>query len=284
MAVRFPAKRLWVVTDLDGSLLDEEHYTCDAARDALDVLAAGGIPLILATGKTRAEVEHIAVGLVGSPVFIVENGGAIVIPNEFIPEASTTHGGSPILMELGLPRNVLLKHLADIADETGTRLRGFAHLSLAETISLTGLSEPMAQRARDRHYDEPFLVDRPARLPAIVAAASRRGLRVTHGGRWHHLTGDTDKGMALNVLRERLDREGRRPFTVGLGDAANDLSFLRIVDRPIVIPRPNGLDPALSSALPHAERAPHPGPRGWNVAILALLAGRLLPRVSQRRR
>jgi mannosyl-3-phosphoglycerate phosphatase len=90
--------------------------------------------------------------------------------------------------------------------------------------------------------------------------------------------------MALNVLRQCIDLGGRRPFTVGLGDAANDLSFLRIVDRPIVIPRPNGLDPALSSALPHAERAPHPGPRGWNAAILALLAGRLLPRVSKRRR
>ena len=125
--MRFPARRLWVVTDLDGSLLDEEHYACDAARDALDVLAAGGIPLILATGKTRAEVEHIAVGLAGSPVFIVENGGAIVIPGEFIPEMSTTHGGSPILMELGLPRNVLLKHLADIADETGTHLLSIEH-------------------------------------------------------------------------------------------------------------------------------------------------------------
>ena len=82
------------------------------------------------------------------------------------------------------------------------------------------------------------------------------------------------------MLRQRVVLEGRRPFTVGLGDAANDLSFLRLVDRPIVIPRPNGVDPGLASALPHAERAPKAGPAGWNAAILAVLAGRLLPRVS----
>jgi hypothetical protein len=81
------------------------------------------------------------------------------------------------------------------------------------------------------------------------------------------------EGTALRLLRQRIAAENRRPFIVGLGDAVNDLSFLSVVDRPIVIPRPNGLDPGLSSALPHAERAPYPGPRGWNAALLKVLAG-----------
>ena len=42
----------------------------------------------------------------------------------------------------------------------------------------------------------------------VVAAASRRGLRVTHGGRWHHLTGDTDKGMALYPVIVAMMRWG----------------------------------------------------------------------------
>jgi mannosyl-3-phosphoglycerate phosphatase len=280
MAITFPANSLWVVTDLDGTLLDEERYTCDAARPALDALAAARVPLVLATSKTRAEVEHFAATIMGNPMYIVENGGEVVVPAERSPTYS--NGASmrqPLIIELGVRRHLLLMHLADIAEETGARLRGFAHLSLEETMALTGLPEMLARFARDRHYDEPFLLEQ-GRLPPLVAAASRRGLRVTHGGRWHHLTGDTDKGMALTVLRQRVVLEGRRPFMVGLGDAANDLSFLRVVDRPIVIPRPNGVDPGLASALPHAERTPKAGPAGWNAAILAVLAGRLLPRVS----
>ena len=70
---------------------------------------------------------------------------------------------------------------------------------------------------------------------------------------------------------------GRRFVTVGLGDAPNDLPFLRLVDRPVVMPRPGGdLDPELVAALPHGERAPDPGPAGWNLAVMAILAGRRL--------
>jgi mannosyl-3-phosphoglycerate phosphatase len=280
MAISFPANSLWIVTDLDGTLLDEERYTCDAARHALDALEAARVPLVLATSKTRAEVEHLAATIMGNPMFIVENGGEVIVPAERSPTSSNGASMSqPLVIELGVRRHLLLTHLADIAQETGARLRCFAHLSLEQTMALTGLPETLARLARDRHYDEPFLLER-GRLPAIVAAASRRGLRVTHGGRWHHLTGNTDKGMALKALRQRVVLEGRRPFTVGLGDAANDLSFLRLVDRPIVVPRPSGVDPSLASALPQAERAPKPGPAGWNAAVLAVLAGRLLPRVS----
>lgn len=274
--------RLWVVTDLDGSLLDGVHYGCEAAREALDALSAARVPLVLASGKTLAEMEQVARLVAVNAAFIVENGGAIVIPPGFSDEAGASPAGAAIVVELGTSRTALVAHLADIAAETGARLRGFADLTLEETASLTGLPEPLARLARDRHYDEPFLVEPPAVLAAIEAGADRRGLRITHGGQWHHLTGLTDKGTALEVLLQRCRGAGR-PVTVGLGDAPNDLSFLRIVDRPIVIPRPDGVDPGLAAALPHAERAPSPGPEGWNAAILSVLAGRSLPRVGPRR-
>jgi mannosyl-3-phosphoglycerate phosphatase len=70
---------------------------------------------------------------------------------------------------------------------------------------------------------------------------------------------------------------------VGLGDAANDLALLRSVDRPIVVPRRDGrIDPALGAALPGAERAPRPGPAGWNEAVLTVIAGGALPAVAPR--
>jgi len=46
-----------VFTDLDGTLLDQETYSWEAARPALELLERQRIPWIIVTSKTRAEVE-----------------------------------------------------------------------------------------------------------------------------------------------------------------------------------------------------------------------------------
>jgi len=48
---------LVVFTDLDGTLLDEETYSWEAAEPALAMLRERGIPWVMVTSKTRAEVE-----------------------------------------------------------------------------------------------------------------------------------------------------------------------------------------------------------------------------------
>jgi len=107
---------------------------------------------------------------------------------------------------------------------------------------------------------------------ALAAAAERRGLRVTWGGRFHHLTGPADKGRAV---RQLLALHSGPVSSVALGDSANDLTMLEAVDRPVLVPRPDGnVSEVLARALPSAERAPWPGPRGWNEAVLAMLRDR----------
>jgi phosphoglycolate phosphatase-like HAD superfamily hydrolase len=56
-----PPKRLFpiVFSDLDGTLLDHETYLFDAAQPALNALKARDIPLILASSKTRAEMNAL---------------------------------------------------------------------------------------------------------------------------------------------------------------------------------------------------------------------------------
>lgn len=50
---------LVVFTDLDATLLDEETYGYEAAAPALQELRRLGAPLVLCTGRTRAEVEPL---------------------------------------------------------------------------------------------------------------------------------------------------------------------------------------------------------------------------------
>jgi mannosyl-3-phosphoglycerate phosphatase len=154
-------------------------------------------------------------------------------------------------------------------------------MSAGEVAALTGLPEDQAERALRREYDEPFLVEDPrgrgADLdPRLESAARRRGLQVTRGGRFHHLTGPTDKGTALRAILRAAPADGD---VVGLGDAPNDVPLLLAATRPILRPRSDGtLDRDLVAGLPGAERAPGPGPAGWSAAVLVALSGGSLPR------
>jgi len=276
---------LVVFTDLDGSLLDEQTYSWAPAQEALEGLSARGIPVVPCSSKTREEIDALVAALRLDGPFIGENGGVIVIPAGHLPfePPGAIRAGDRLLVTAGVSRDRLVRSLAELAAETGVRVAGFAGMSAEEIARLTGLEPDAAARANRRECDEPFLIpDEPERgRLAIGRAAAGRGLRVTAGGRFFHLTGDTDKGRAVETLIAWYRRAGLTISSVGLGDAANDLPMLRVVDRPILIPRAGGEpDAALARALPRAERAPHTGPAGWNAAMLAVLGGERLPAVA----
>jgi mannosyl-3-phosphoglycerate phosphatase len=266
-----------VVTDLDGTLLDEDTYDVAPARPALRALQERQVPVVLCSSKTRAEIEPLATALGLRAPFITENGGAIVFPPGARLPPRAVRGGEGAVLALGTPRPDLVAALPGIAGEAGARVRSFATMTAAEVAAITGLSEADATLARRREWDEPFVAeatDEPNGLDErLAAAARRRGLRVTRGGRFHHLTGASDKGTAVRALLEVLP-PADHGMSVGLGDAANDLPMLRAVDRPVLMPRKRGgVDPALAAALPAALLAPGPGPAGWAAAVLGLLAG-----------
>src|SRR4030042_1090542 len=77
--------RILVFTDLDGTLLDHRNYSFEPARPALRLLRESGIPLIICTSKTRAEVEEIRAALGNTDPFVVENGGAVFVPEGDLP-------------------------------------------------------------------------------------------------------------------------------------------------------------------------------------------------------
>jgi mannosyl-3-phosphoglycerate phosphatase len=259
-----------VATDLDGTLLDADTYDFAPARPAVEALRRAGIPLVLCSSKTRAEMMPLAAAIGSEGPLVVENGGAIV-----------DRTGAALV--LGVERARLLAELPAVAGEAGVRVRSFAEMSAAEVAALTGLRLDEAERALLREYDEPFLVEDPPRCEPDVdgrleRAARQRGLRVTRGGRFHHLCGPSDKGRALRAILDAAPADGD---VLAFGDAPNDLPLLLAATRPVVVPRPDGtLDPDLAARLPGAERAPGPGPAGWAAAVLRALAGGCLPRVD----
>lgn len=269
--------RMVIFSDLDGTLLDAATYSFDGAAEALAALRHAGIPLVIVSSKTRAEIEPIQrrLGLAGP--FVVENGGAVFFPPDSLavaPPQAVSRDGYRVV-ELGLPYKELRRALDELARTSGAALRGFGDMSLEEIAERTGLRAEEAALARQRDYDEPVIVDGPPdRREAFLRQVEARGLRCTRGGRFHHLTGRHDKGQACRLLAEAYRRRagGAGLVTIGLGDSLNDRPMLEAVEIPVLVQRPDGsYDPDVR--LPGLRLAPGIGPAGWNQAVLALLRG-----------
>lgn len=178
------------------------------------------------------------------------------------------------VLEFGIPYRRLREVITELQERLPGQVRGFGDLAVPEVAELTGLSEPAAGLAKEREYDEPFLLSGPASLEAIKEVAEAAGLKITQGGRFFHLTGDNDKGKAVRFLQAIYAQEEDRSLkTIGLGDSPNDLPLLENVDFPVLVQKPGGrYDPSMQMS--HLIRAPGEGPDGWRAAVLDLL-GRL---------
>ena len=270
--------RMMVISDVDGTLLDSETYSSIAATPALEALKKNGACLVLASSKTRAELEPICNRLNLAAPFIVENGGALYIPVGFFraPLDGTTARGAYEIVEFGTPYARLRTALKDIASIIGTDVKGFGDMTIEEIAERTGLTYDEAMLAKQREYDEPFVLPNEAFLDSVRREAALRGLTCTKGGRFHHLLGLNDKGTACRFLiqccRRELAASQGRLYTIGIGDSANDLPLLAAVDQPILVQKPDG-SYDLAGQLPHVRYAPGIGPSGWNAAVLTILKG-----------
>jgi len=266
-------ERLAVFTDLDGTLLDHGDYSFAGAKNSLERLRRRGIPLVFTTSKTRREIESLRDLLGFHDPFISENGGGVFFPARDAPWVS---GGEPsppyVLVRFGRPYHEIRRFLEVHGRSLG--IRGFGDMTVEEIARLTGLPGEAAKQAAEREFTEPFLLEDERALPEIEVLAAREGLQITRGGRFFHLIGaDQDKGKAVRLTTEVLGRKfGEKPLTIGFGDSPNDFPMLEAVDRPVLIPRPDGRHESFYR--PGLIRAPFPGSRGWSAVMERLLRGR----------
>jgi len=265
-------------TDLDGTLLAHDDYDWRPAIPALEALRRRGIPLVLASSKTRREIERWRERIGNRDPFIVENGGALVVPDAWPlePPAEAPRAQGTWTQVFGTPYPRLREALGEIARETGLALRGFGDMAPDEVARRTAITGDDLEAALERAWDEPFVIEEPGGAEgeaALAGAVARRGLTLARGGRFFHLMGGNDKGRAARALLERCAAGGAKLRSMAAGDSANDLELLAVVDRPIVVARPDGTHtPALREALPHARFTRGAGPEGFCEGVLAVLA------------
>ena len=243
----------WVVTDLDGTLMDH-RYDWSPAAAVLTRLCQNGIPVIPCTSKTAEEVERFRAEAGLRDPYIVENGGAI--------HGETMHE------PLGPSWAELKPQLQLLAADLGEPLRALDDLTAAEGDRLLGLSGDGLLQAQRRRCSVPFVPPPVALRSRLQQLAAERDLSIVQGNRMAHLLGaGVSKGRALAVLKQRLGAEGVQ--VLGLGDSPNDLPLLEAADVAVVVPGPEGPHPALRDAVDSGrfQLAAHPHARGWAEAV-----------------
>ena len=256
-------KKFLVITDLDATFLDHS-YNWDEAKPAVARLRELGLPLVLNSSKTVAEMEDLVMELGLQSPFVAENGGLLVIPNVRIEDFS--------VQIKGLPRKKILEVAHGLRSQMGYKFEGFADWSDQELAERSGLSIIQSQRSLARLTTEPFLwKDSESLRLEFVEQLNIQGIRMLRGGRFWHLMGAYDKAdgsaSALKYYQElEPDTEWQ---VIALGDSANDTAMLEAADIAVVIPHSDGAH--ISPKAPRVVHAPFPATKGWNAAILSLL-------------
>jgi mannosyl-3-phosphoglycerate phosphatase len=267
-----------IYTDLDGTFLDEKSYSFRESLPALWTAQGRGIAVVFCSSKTRAEIEHIRTATEVNDPFIVENGGAIYVPEGYFPfliEGSAARDGYAVI-ELGEPYSKLVELFRMFhADFPGLGIVGFSGLTVKEIAQECAMTLVEAQRAKDREYSEPFRFSdsAPEATQRFLQRIRESGRQFSAGGRYYHLHGNSDKGMAVRFLNEMFFRAYGPITTVGLGDSPNDEPMLNNVELPIIVKRPSGMhDPKLTAQFSGARLTERLGPQGWRDAVMQLLS------------
>ncbi|WP_082181867.1 HAD-IIB family hydrolase [Aestuariivita boseongensis] len=246
-----------VFTDLDGTLLDHSSYDYAPALPTLDRLRRAGIPLVLASSKTAAEMVPLRreLGFETCPL-ICENGAGVVAPGETGDEIAG-------------PYSDLRKALDKVDPPLRICFEGFGDMEPARISEVTGLPLDQALLAARRAFSEPGIwTGSDTERDAFLAQLSYQGITARHGGRFLTLSFGATKADQMAHITAEMSRS----VTISLGDAPNDADMLRAADYAIVLPNAQGHPVEVAEdGGARVLRAALSGPAGWNAALGDLL-------------
>jgi mannosyl-3-phosphoglycerate phosphatase len=173
---------------LDGMPGDRNSPEFAAATEALKLLARCGIPLVLCSSRTRAEIARIQQDLGIVQPFVSENGAALFVPEgyfAFAPQGAQRRQGFEVV-EFGRPYSEAVAALRATAASLGVQVIGFSDMSIADVARECGLSLSQARLAKLREYAEPFRIPDNV-TPSRYRCTARNGETSSRSGwapRW----------------------------------------------------------------------------------------------------
>jgi mannosyl-3-phosphoglycerate phosphatase len=228
-----------VYSNVDGVLRNPTAPAFSSAAGVLNELWRNDAALVFCSSKTRAELEFVQQKLDIAHPFICENGGAVIIPNDYfhfdLPNARSIAGRQAI--EFGRTYDDVADVLHRTADRLGLQVVGFRDMSIEEVAKACQLPLLQARLAKLREYEEPFRLIKAtssarSRLFRALDAASLRG---TPGALFDRVGAPVEMAVGVNLLNHLYRREHADLTTIGVVQTKPDDGLLRLVDHSILV-------------------------------------------------
>lgn len=261
-----------VFAALDGHRLGSDGTPDPEFRAAIASLERSGVPLVVWSGHTRAEIEMVRQQMEIRAPFVSENGGALFVPTGYFPfavEATRRVPGYDVI-EFGARYDELVTMLRQAARAVQADILTLADMTLTEVAADLRLPLLEARLATLREYSELFrlLDDRPASRGRLFRMLHASGLTCSHGSHYDLLTGVSDRTIALQTAHRLLRRACGRVVRIGIGSRAEDLPVLAQADIRILI---KDEDPSITARMlaqmPVAHLIEQTGLGGWLEAL-----------------
>ena len=225
----------------EGEIYHTEEY--GEIKEVVKSLRKNNIPLVLCSSKTRVEQEKIRKYLEIEDPFIVENGGAIYIPENYFPidleelGLSINHINENLVIELGKSYNRIIETLQEIREIFHIEFIAVHDLSLPELAQKVGITINDAKLMASREYSETVLEININELDNLKKILNDRGLRILQGTRYNTISSLHDKGSAISILKKlySIKFEKENIESIGIGDALNDIPMFENVDKPFLV-------------------------------------------------
>ena len=250
-----------VFSDLDGTLLDKATYSYERSSDSVKLLRRRGIPLLLCSSKTMAEMETLRRELGVADPFIVENGSAIVVPKGYFPFDVGEERDGAFTVELAPRVEAFERRLRALLASAKVKYTTFAEMTADEVSRDSGLAPDHAEEARRREYTMALKFPTEEERQAGRRAIASGGLTCFSGGKYLTVGDGGSKGKAVRELLGFFTRAFGPVVSYALGDGENDVSMLREVDVPFLVQSSRGCWTEVD--LKTVRRIPSVGPDGF---------------------
>lgn len=244
--------RFLIFSDIDNTLVqsyiarNREMIHSDGYGDikkVIKILSENQIPLVLCSTKTRKEQDKIRNDLDIVDPYIVENGGAIIVPKNYFPfnldefGLGTKEIDGNMNLELGKSYEQIITILNDIRNKFHIRFNCVSDFSVTELANKVGISVEGATLMASREYSETILEIESVNRVELEKALTERNLLMVQGTRYITVSARHDKGCAVSILKNLFYKKYRNEKiqVIAIGDAINDITMFENVDQAFLV-------------------------------------------------
>lgn len=244
--------RFLIFSDIDNTLVqsyiarNREMIHSDGYGDikkVIKILSENQIPLVLCSTKTRKEQDKIRNDLDIVDPYIVENGGAIIVPKNYFPfnldefGLETKEIDGNMTLELGKSYEQIITILNDIRNKFHIRFNCVSDFSITQLANKVGISVEGATLMASREYSETILEIEFVNRVELERALIERNLIMAQGTRYITVSGRHDKGCAVSILKNLFYKKykNEKIQVIAIGDAINDITMFENVDQAFLV-------------------------------------------------